>query len=46
MNYSKGMSIKEYYEENKEWLQKISLSSDIVLKSMALAVIMEATEPE
>lgn len=40
------MSIKEYYEENKEWLQKIAMSSDIVLKSMALTVILTATESD
>lgn len=46
MNYRKGMSVREYYEENKYWLQKIAQSSDIVVKSMALAVIIVATEPE
>ena len=44
MNYRKDMSTREYYEQNKEWIQKIALSSDIVLRSMALAVIEVATK--
>jgi hypothetical protein len=40
------MSIREYYEENKEWLQKIAMSSDIVVRSMALAILALGAEPE
>jgi hypothetical protein len=46
LKYREDMSVKEYYQENKEWLQKIAMSSDFVLKSMALAVIIAATEQE
>lgn len=46
MEYRKGMTIKEYYIANKDRLQQISQSSDIVVRSMALAVISLASEPE
>ena len=39
-------SIKEYYEKNKEWLQKIAQSSDIVVRSMALAILELGADPE
>lgn len=31
--------IKEYYKENKEWLQKIAQSGDPIVRAMALAVL-------
>jgi hypothetical protein len=40
------MSIREYYEENKECLQKIAMSSDIVVRSMALAILALGADPE
>lgn len=40
------MSIREYYQENKEWLQKIAMSSDIVVRSMALAILDLGSDPE
>ena len=46
MEYKEGMTIRDYYEANKKWLQRIAQSSDIVLKSMALAIISVATEPD
>ncbi|MBU7047419.1 MAG: hypothetical protein HXS54_13380 [Theionarchaea archaeon] len=46
MKSKKDVSIRDYYEENKEWLQKIALSSDIVVRSMALAVLELGSEPE
>ena len=39
-------SIREYYEENKEWLQKVAMSSDIVVRSMALAILELGADPE
>ena len=39
-------SVREYYEKNKEWLQKIAQSSDIVVRSMALAVLELGSDPE
>ena len=39
-------SIREYYEKNKEWLQKIAQSGDIVVRSMALAVLELGSDPE
>ncbi|MGD2072202.1 MAG: hypothetical protein PVG65_01785 [Candidatus Thorarchaeota archaeon] len=39
-------SIREYYQENKEWLQKVAMSSDIVVRSMALAILDLGSEPE
>ena len=38
--------VREYYEENKEWLQKVAQSSDIVVKSMALAILELGSDPE
>lgn len=38
--------IREYCEENKEWLQKIAQSSDIVVRSMALAILEVGSDPE
>ncbi len=32
-------SIKKYYEENKEWLQKLAQSGDPIVRAMALAVL-------
>jgi len=42
----KRVSIREYYEENKEWLQKVAQSSDIVVRSMALAILAVGSDPE
>jgi len=42
----KKVSIREYYEENKEWLQKVAQSSDIVVRSMALAILAVGSDPE
>jgi len=33
------LDIKEYYKENKEWLQKLAQSGDPVIRAMALAVL-------
>ena len=33
------MDVKEYYKENKEWLQKLAQSGDPVIRAMALAVL-------
>lgn len=33
-------SIKEYYEKNKEWLQKVAQSSDIVVVHTIVSVLM------
>jgi hypothetical protein len=46
VEYKKGTSIKEFYEENKEWLQKIAMSGDIVVRSMALAIMELGADPE
>ena len=46
MFLEKKSRIKEYYEENKEWLQKIAQSSDIVVRSMALAILEVGSDPE
>ena len=46
MKCRKGMNIKEYYEASREWLQKIAQSSDMVVGSMAPAIISVASESE
>jgi hypothetical protein len=46
MEEREKMSIREYYLENKEWLQKVAQSSDIVVRSMALAILDLGSEPE
>ncbi|MGD2249209.1 MAG: hypothetical protein PVF58_12455 [Candidatus Methanofastidiosia archaeon] len=46
MEEREKMSIREYYLENKEWLQKVAQSSDIVVRSMALAVLKVGADPE
>lgn len=46
MEEREKMSIREYYQENKEWLQKIAMSSDIVVRSMALAILDLGSDPE
>jgi hypothetical protein len=46
MNDREKMSIQKYYEENKEWLQKVAMSSDIVVRSMALAILELGADPE
>ena len=33
------VNVKEYYKENKEWLQKIAQSGDPIVRAMALAVL-------
>jgi len=42
----KKIDIREYYEENKEWLQKVAQSGDIVVRSMALAILEVGSDPE
>ncbi|MBU7028582.1 MAG: hypothetical protein HXS48_16730 [Theionarchaea archaeon] len=42
----KKIDIREYYEENKEWLQKVAQSSDIVVRSMALTILKLGSDPE
>jgi hypothetical protein len=46
VNDRERMSIQKYYEENKEWLQKVAMSSDIVVRSMALAILELGADPE
>ena len=46
MNRGKGVSIREYYQENKEWLQKIAQSGDPIVRAMALAVLEVGGEPD
>ena len=46
MEEREKMSIREYYQENKEWLQKVAMSSDIVVRNMALAILDLGSEPE
>jgi hypothetical protein len=43
---NKKVSLKKYYEENKEWLQMVAQGSDIVVKSMALAILQMGSDPE
>ena len=38
--------IKEYYQKNKDWLQKIALSGDPIVRAMALAVLEAGAEPD
>lgn len=38
--------VREYYEKNKDWLQKIAQSSDIVVRSMALAILELGSDPD
>ena len=40
------VTLKKYYEENREWLQMVAQGSDIVLKSMALAILKLGSDPE
>ncbi|MBU7032041.1 MAG: hypothetical protein HXS53_05890 [Theionarchaea archaeon] len=46
MNDKEKNSIQKYYEENKEWLQKVAMSSYIVVRSMALAILELGADPE
>jgi hypothetical protein len=39
MDDEEKLNVREYYEKNKEWLHKIALSGDIVVRSMALAIL-------
>jgi hypothetical protein len=39
MDNREKLDIREYYEKNKEWLQQVALSGDIVVRSMALAIL-------
>ena len=39
MDDREKLDIREYYEKNKEWLQQVALSGDIVVRSMALAIL-------
>lgn len=38
------MDIKEYYERNKDWLQKLAQSGDTIVRAMALVILKEGGE--
>jgi hypothetical protein len=46
MDDREKLDIREYYQKNKEWLHKIALSGDIVVRSMALVILELGSEPE
>lgn len=38
--------IRDLRQKNKEWLQKIALSGDPIVRAMALAVLEAGAEPD
>ncbi len=44
MEFRKGMTIKEYVEENREWLEKLAMSGELIPRAMALTLLKVAGE--
>ena len=42
LKYEKGMSVREYAQKNRGWLEKLAQSGNVVVRSMALAVLIVA----
>ena len=46
MIMTKNRLVKEYYEKNRDWLQKLAISGDPIVRAMAMAVLEAGAEPD
>lgn len=46
MTFEKEASVREYYQENKDWIREIAQCGDPVVRAIALAILKRGASDE